>query len=375
MKKILYVTATRAEFGKVWPLIEAAYQATYNVSVLVTGMHMEPEYGSTYNEVVKRCDSLNIPYYLESNSAAKGKLIDILQATISILTNVIARIQPDLVIFHGDRIEAFATGIVGSLSGVLTAHIEGGELSGTIDESLRHCNSKLSHQHFVANNHAATVLGQLGEEKNRVHIIGSPEIDIHNLNRLTIDEVLSHYGIKFKEYGILLFHPVMGEQDKNKAEIEHTLQSIIRSKRDFIVIGSNNDPGSEDIRRSYEAYGNERIAFFPSMRFEYFSILLRNCSILIGNSSAGIREAPYFGVQSVNIGSRQNGRIYPESVIQIPRVEDISLSDIINNFWGKKYKVSNTYGDGGAANRFINILDKNSFWEISKQKCFAISLG
>ena len=196
----------------------------------------------------------------------------ILSKTIDGFSNYIKEIKPDLIVVHGDRVEALAGAITGSLNNILVAHIEGGEVSGTIDELIRHAVSKMSHVHFVANSVAKERLIQMGELEDSIFIIGSPDIDIMLSPKLPeLKYVKKRYDVPFKEYAILLFHPVTTEQKKIPKQIKNIIDAVIESEENFIVVNPNNDLGTDYIFMEYERLeNNPRIRKFPSIRFEYF---------------------------------------------------------------------------------------------------------
>jgi UDP-N-acetylglucosamine 2-epimerase (hydrolysing) len=204
MKKLLYLTGTRADFGKLKPLITES-KKRYDVSIFATGMHMLDKYGMTCHEISKA----GFEYYPYINQDGNTPMDMVLKNTIEGLSYYLKEHPTDLLIIHGDRVEALAGACVGALNNVLVAHIEGGEVSGTIDESIRHAVSKLSHIHFVANNEAKKRLEQMGE--TNIFVIGSPDIDIMLGELPTLEEVKEKYDITFSEYAICIYHPVTTE--------------------------------------------------------------------------------------------------------------------------------------------------------------------
>jgi len=308
-KKIVFITATRADFGKIKSLIALLSENNFDVYIFATGMHMSEKHGYTVDEIIKE-GFKNIYQYI--NGASSFDPNDVLASTISGFGHYIKIIKPDLIVVHGDRSEAIGGALVGSLSNIPVAHIEGGEVSGTIDEHIRHSISKLSHLHFVANKKAKERLIQMGEKRSNIFIIGSPDLDIMiSKNLPTLDEVRSRYNIYFKKYGVVLFHPVTTEVDNLEKQTQVFVDSLIDSNQEYIVIYPNNDLGSDIILEIYKQkiFGHPRFKIFPSIRFEHFLTLIKNAHFMIGNSSAGIREAPFYGVPSINVGSRQNGRL------------------------------------------------------------------
>ena len=175
-KKIIFVTATRADFGKLKSLIKITKKSKkFSVYIIVTGMHMMSKFGNTYQEIDKFFKSNIIKF---KNQKFGDNLETILTNTTEKFSKIVKKIKPDLILIHGDRIESLACALVGSLNHILTAHIEGGEVSGNIDDTIRHAVTKLSHVHFVGNNKAKKRVLNMGEKRNSVFTIGSPDMDI-----------------------------------------------------------------------------------------------------------------------------------------------------------------------------------------------------
>ena len=210
LKKILCITGTRADFGKLKPLLSyIESNAALELHLVITGMHMMKTYGATYREVIKEGYK---NYYLISNQIQGEPMAAVLGNTVTLLSRLSDEIEPDMIMIHGDRLEALAGATIGALSSRLVCHIEGGELSGTVDDSIRHSISKLSHIHLVANEQAVTRLLQMGEKKNSIHIIGSPDLDVMVSQDLpSLEAVKEHYNITYKNYAISMFHPVTTE--------------------------------------------------------------------------------------------------------------------------------------------------------------------
>ncbi|EAH5679118.1 UDP-N-acetylglucosamine 2-epimerase (hydrolyzing), partial [Campylobacter jejuni] len=253
-----------------------------------------------------------------------------LSSTIDGFSKFIHEIEPDLIVVHGDRVEPLAAAIVGSLNNILVAHIEGGELSGTIDESLRHAISKLAHIHLVNDEIAKKRLIQMGEDEKSIFIIGSPDLELLN-NTISLDEAKKYYDIKFKNYAIAIFHPITTEINSLYKQSEEFVNALIKSEKNYIVIYPNNDLGFELILQNYERLkNNERFKIFPSLRFEYFISLLKNANFIIGNSSCIIKEALYLNINGILVGSRQDGRTDINKTIRVNAEEKDILEAILN---------------------------------------------
>jgi UDP-N-acetylglucosamine 2-epimerase (hydrolysing) len=368
-KTIVFLSGTRADFGKLKSLIKISSESDdFKVHIFATGMHLQEEYGYTVNEIEKS-GFKNIHKF--PNHTKESTMDLTLAKTIEGLSSFVKEVQADMLLVHGDRVEALAGAIVGSLNNILVGHIEGGEVSGTIDELIRHSISKLSHIHFVANEEAKQRLLQMGELESQIFVIGSPDIDIMFSESLpSLNEAVDYYDIPFKRFNILMFHPVTTEN--NIAEYANNLvDSVLKDDGSYIVIKPNNDMGSSLINKALEKLeNNSRFKIFPSLRFEYFLVLLKNCQFIIGNSSAGVREAPYYGVTSIDIGSRQLNRVKSDSVVHCSYdKKEIRLA--IEKAKNRTPSKSNhPFGKGQSDQLFIELLMGAELWSIPCQKQF-----
>jgi UDP-N-acetylglucosamine 2-epimerase (hydrolysing) len=370
MKKILFLTGTRADFGKIKSLISILEdQSEFEVYVAVTGMHLQEEYGYTLLEI-QRCGYKNIHTF--HNHTHETTMDLTLAKTIEGLSTYVKTVDPDLILVHGDRVETLAGAIVGSLNNILVAHIEGGEVSGTVDELIRHSVSKLSHIHFVSNAEAAKRLKQMGEIKESIFTIGSPDIDIMFSDQLpSLELAKEYYQLFFDHYAIVMFHPVTTEIKEMEQYATHFVNALLADTHNYIVVFPNNDLGSKTILDGYERlFGNPRFRVFPSLRFEYFLTLLKNSQFIIGNSSAGIREAPYYGVPIINIGTRQQNRAVHADIINVDYNES-TISEALRIIDSHKVQQSDSdFGQGNSAELFLESLQKEAFWQMNHQKQF-----
>jgi UDP-N-acetylglucosamine 2-epimerase (hydrolysing) len=368
-RKILFLTGTRADFGKIEPLARVASDAGFGVSFFITGMHMMARYGETRLEV-KRFRGAE---FFEFVNQREGDGLDfILAKTVTGFSDFVHEHRPDLVVIHGDRVEALAASIVCALRYIPSAHVEGGEVSGTIDESIRHCNSKLCAAHFVSSEFARERVMALGEASDRIFVIGSPELDIHaRPSGVSLEEVRAYYKIPFETFGVVIFHPVVSETETMGVQARSLFSALTESGRPFVVIAPNNDPGTDEIFAAIEALPQDRFRLLPSMRFAYFSELLKNAAVFVGNSSAGVREAPFLGLPSLNIGTRQHNRAEAASVVHAAAFDKAAIRRFLAEYWDKRVEHSYEYGSGNAAQRFLEVIKNDAFWTIPKQKVFA----
>ncbi|MBZ4041943.1 UDP-N-acetylglucosamine 2-epimerase [Flavobacterium hibisci] len=370
MKKILFLTGTRADFGKIKSLIQILEaENEFEVFVFVTGMHLQKIYGYTLIEI-ERCNFKNV--FTFENHTHETTMDLTLAKTIEGLSSYCKNINPDMIVVHGDRVETLAGAIVGSLNNILVAHIEGGEISGTVDELIRHSVSKLSHIHFVSNKEAEKRLIQMGELEESIFTIGSPDIDIMFSEQLPeLNVVKEYYEIPFKEFAIVMFHPVTTEYLSMQQYAKTFVDCLLNDNHNYVVVFPNNDLGSQFLLDAYEKLNyNVRFRIFPSIRFEYFLTLLKNSQFIIGNSSAGIREAPYYGIPIINIGTRQQNRSVHADIINVDYSEK-SINEALSLIDQHKILNSNNdFGQGNSAALFLKSLQKSDIWQLNQQKQF-----
>lgn len=370
-KKIMFITGTRADYGKIKSLMRILDKSEcFDVFVFVCGMHLSKTFGNTYEEVIRDgYANIHVAYGLSQSADASMNL----GSTVSYLSGYIHHVEPDMIIVHGDRMDALAGAIVGALHNIMVGHIEGGELSGTIDESIRHAISKFAHVHFVCTDEAKERLIRMGEEIERIYVIGSPDIDImvsKNLPKLW--EAKKRYDITFEEYAIFMYHPVTTEYASLSSNIRQVVDAVMESDKNYIVIYPNSDMGSEIILHEYERLKEtKRFKLFPSVRFEYFLTLLKNAKFMIGNSSAGIREAGIYGIPTIDIGTRQQGRYHTEKSKNILHTSEDKekILEAVKNIESYAVKTE-IFGDGNSTMRFYDTVRTKEFWEKEIQKHF-----
>lgn len=367
-RHILFLTGTRADFGKLEPLAAAARDAGHRVTFFVTGMHLMDRYGLTVNEV-RRMPGVAVQEFLNQRPGDPQDVI--LAKTVMGFSDYVTEHRPDLIVLHGDRIEALAGALVAATNYIPSAHIEGGEVSGTIDEVFRHCNTKLCAHHFVSSDAAKRRVMALGEAEAAIHVIGSPELDFHaGPSGVTLNDVRSRYGIDFPEYGIVIFHPVTSEQSSMGAQVQALFAALTASGRQFVVIAPNNDPGSEAIFRVIDSLPAAQFRVLPSMRFAHFSELMKHAACLVGNSSAGVREAPFLGIPSLDVGTRQTNRAQTDTVQSCTASDSALIAAFLAGEWGQRHTRHTGFGEGRAADRFVETLADPDFWSQPLQKAF-----
>ena len=370
-RRILFITGTRADYGKIKSLMKTMDRSDrYEVFIYVSGMHLLSQYGSTYREVLKdRYENVHVAFGQQHTDDMSYNL----GVVMTNLAPYTAQVRPDMIVVHGDRIDALAGAITGALNNILVAHIEGGEISGTIDDSIRHAVSKFAHLHFVCNEEAKKRIIQLGESEKHIFVIGSPDIDIMLGNHLpSLEEAKAYYDIGFEEYAIFMYHPVTTEVPQLGEHIKRVIEALRISGKNYIVIYPNNDLGTEIILENVRKLDEEEhFSVYPSLRFEYFLTLLRHARFIIGNSSAGIRESGIYGVPAVDIGTRQEGRYDQDTLKNVQHVEECvdEITEAIRRT--DEYAIQcHNFGLGNSTEKFLQILDQVEVWTCEVQKRF-----
>ena len=368
-KKIIFVTSTRADYGKLKSIIlKLQKDKKMIVKVFVTGSHNMNLYAKTVEEIKKdKIKNLNI----FKNQGLSTSMSKILINTIRGFSNYIEKEKPTLVILHGDRVEPLACAISSLLLNIKIAHVEGGEVSGTVDEMLRHAISKLSHIHFVSNKIAKNRLLQMGEDKKSIFVVGSPDVDlILSKNLPDLDTVRKRYGINYDKYAISILHPVTTNIENVKIESKNYFEALKQTKTNYVVIYPNNDLGSNYIFDQIRKLKKKpNFSVLPSLRFEFFLTLLKNSSFIIGNSSCGIMEAPYYGVPTINVGNRQKNRLKSKSLININFTKKKIITAIKFAQQHKTPKLK-YFGNGKSSLKINKIINSKKFWDVQLQKGF-----
>lgn len=366
-RKIAVITGTRADYGIYHSVLRAIENhANLELRLIVCGMHLSPEFGMTINEIEKDGFKIEdkIDTILSSDSgSAMAKSIGI---TLMGLTQSLERIKPDVLLILGDRGEMMAGALAAIHMNIPVAHIHGGEVTGTVDESIRHSITKLSHIHFPANEDSKARIIKMGEKEENVYVVGAPGIDyIKNTKYLSREEVLNRFNLKDDKIFILTQHPVTTEKDMVAWQIEETLSAIAELGVQTIISYPNSDNGGREIIKAIEKY-REKYDFLKVFKnlsqVEYLS-LLNTADAMIGNSSSGIIEAPSFKLPVINIGTRQQGRLRACNIVDVGynKKEILSAINIVlcNKEFNKMLQeCKNPYGDGNSGIKIADILSK-----------------
>ncbi|MCX6165016.1 MAG: UDP-N-acetylglucosamine 2-epimerase [Ignavibacteriae bacterium] len=365
VKKIIAITGTRADYG-VYCSVFKKLNKHFNFSIIVTGMHLSSDRGYTIKEIKK--DKYRICGVVDINQKENtlSAMADSVGHAINGFTKIFKKENPDLLMVLGDRGEMLAGAISAIHLNIPVAHIHGGELSGSVDENLRHAMTKLSHVHFVSNiEHRKRVI-QLGENSKYVFNVGAPSIgNIRNVKLLSKKNIFKKYGIERDKYFILLFHPTTTDTESPGKQINIILESLKGIELPIIAVKSNTDAGGDMINITLFEFmkKNKNFKLFPSIPYFDYLSLLKYSSLLIGNSSSGIIESPSFKIPVINVGNRQRGRMRPKNILDVgfnkQKIKN-SLKIILTDkkFIDSIKKIKNPYGDGFASDKILDILKK-----------------
>ncbi len=286
------------------------------------------------------------------------------------LPTIYGMLKPDVVVSVGDRFETMATAVAAAYMNIPLAHTMGGEISGTIDESIRHAVTKLSHLHFPANRQAAERIIRMGEDPTMVHVVGCPRIDLvaeiaKGDGHLESPDWLEREGAGAHitldtPFLLVSQHPVTTEYGQGEPQIVETLAALHDLRMPTIMLWPNADAGSEDVSRGMrkfrEKYRPEYIRFYKNFPIETYARLMLSCGCALGNSSAPLREGAYMGVPSVNIGTRQQGRDRADNVVDVPHERRAIVAAVKSQLAHGRYPSNHLYGDGDAGGRIAKIL-------------------
>lgn len=362
-RRVVYISGTRADFGLMRSTLQKiAASPDFDLSVLLTGMHLSAAYGATEHEVEEAGLVIAARVPVPEGEPTGATMARNLGIMVTAFSDVLHRLKPDIVLVLGDRAEMLAGAIVASHLGITLVHIHGGERSGTIDEPVRHAISKFANFHFVATQESAARLARMGEDTTAIHVVGAPGLDgLSELATIDRETLFAARGlVATRSTALVLFHPVLSEARSSGEQMAAILDALAEADLQVLALRPNSDAGSAAIAHLLEERA-KRDGFTLAThlpRSEFLSYL-RHIEVLVGNSSSGIIEAATFGTPVVNIGSRQNLRQRNTNVYGA----DTSAASIVQALRsalaaGRDSTRSNVYGDGRAGERIIAQLSR-----------------
>lgn len=368
MKKILAVTGIRSEYDIISSVLRAINDHDdLELRVVVTGAHLSDAYGHTIDEI--RADGFMIIDEIESliNSDSLSARVKGLGLQLQGLVQTVIREKPQILLVLGDREESMATALVGAYTNIPVAHICGGDrVVGNVDDQVRHAVTKLAHLHFTTNQESADRVLALGEQSFRVHMVGNPGLDrILHVPQLNSAELSDRLGFRINDDEPLLLviqHVISTETNFAYQQMRQTMEAISDLGIKTVLCYPNTDAGGQQMIRAIREFELLPNLFTAKSipRIEFIN-LLRRASCLLGNSSAGILEAPLLKLPVVNVGNRQKGRLHAENVVFVPHEKDAIISAVRNAIFDPEYRAkvaycSNPYGDGQSSQRIADIL-------------------
>ncbi|MDT3698273.1 MAG: UDP-N-acetylglucosamine 2-epimerase [Thermincola sp.] len=383
-RKICVITGSRSEYGLLRCLIRHLHEdKEIDCRLIVTGSHLAPEFGLTWQEIVR--DGFVIAKKVEillSSDTRTGTCKSMGLALIGI-TDALEDLRPDIVVVLGDRFETFAAATAAMVCGYPLAHIDGGEITeGALDDAFRHCITKMAHLHFTATEAYRQRVIQLGEMPGRVFNVGGIHVDaIKDIPLLNKKQVEARLGTPLDGKTICVTHH---PETLNSQEQENNVQALLEALKILadtttIITLPNADPGSRAIIEKIREFGiqTENVYIFESLGHTCYLSLLQYVDAVVGNSSSGIVEAPLFGIGTVNIGDRQKGRVAGESVINVPHEKE-KIYQAIRRAQSAEFKaglksLANPYGTGGAAARIRDILKQVVLEGLTRKRFYDLS--
>ena len=382
MKKICVITGTRAEYGLLYWLMRGIQNhPEFNLQIIATGMHLSPEFGFTYKEIVDDGFVIDKNIQMNLSSDSTSGITKSIGVGLLGFAQALDELSPDLVLLLGDRYEILAAAIAALIGQIPIGHIHGGETTeGAFDEAIRHSISKMAWWHFVAADEYKKRVIQLGEDPSRVFEVGGLGVDsIVKTKLLSKKELVLQTGIQFGDRNLLItYHPVTLDNGTSLEQFKPLLSALDDLDDVYLIFTMpNSDPDNKAIKAMIDSFVSKHpeksISFVTLGRLKYLS-LLQYVDGVVGNSSSGLLEAPSFKIGTVNIGDRQAGRLKAKSVIDCSPDKE-SISRAINKVFSERLKnmlssVKNPYGDGNASTKIIEILQDEKFPKEVKKKFY-----
>lgn len=362
-RHVLLLTGSRGEWGYIRPVLRLIEQgAPLRYSLVVTNMHLSPEFGSSHREI--RSDGFRIEQeiYMALDGYTESSMVKSLGVFLISITDTVDRLRPDWILLAGDRGEQMMGALAGAHMNIPVAHIQAGEVSGNVDGQTRHALARYAHVHFAANEDAATRLVRSGEEEFRVHTVGAPQLDeLLGAEAAAPEEVATRFRLSLDEPVVLVVqHPVTEQARFASEQMQATLDALARLELPTVLIYPNNDAGSAELRARIDDFRRPWLRVERNLPRRDYAGLLRTASVIVGNSSSGIIEAPSFGLPAVNVGRRQVGRVQGENVVNVEHDVD-AIVGAIEGALDPELKrrlagLPNPYGDGRASERIVDVL-------------------
>lgn len=366
-RRIAVLTEGRPTYGYCRPIMRVIDQTPeLELAVIVTGMHLMEQYGLTLEEVERDGFPIAAKVDMRLEGASPAAWAKSLGIGIQGLAGALDEIRPDVLLVSGDRGEVLAATVAAAYMNIPVAHIQSGDLSGHIDGSARHAITKLCHVHFPSCDDSAERVVKLGEEPWRIFNVGAPQLDeIIRGKRVPLETVMEKLDLRSDEpIVIVVQHPVLAEVEEAADQMRETMEAIRELGIQTVMIYPNVDAASQDLIKVVQEYAHlPFVRLHKSLDREVFITLLEAASMLVGNSSCGILEAPSFKLAAINIGTRQRGRLQASNVINVDH-DRVAIAEAMKkalkdeDFLHRLSQCVNPYGDGHSAERVVKVLSE-----------------
>lgn len=365
---VCVVTSSRADFGPLCPLLyRLQAEESIELRLAVTGSHLSQDFGHTSTEIKKSGVPIHTKIPLPIEGDSKYAMAKATGAALSLFADYFSEDRPELVVLLGDRFELFGISAAAALLGIPIAHISGGDTTiGAVDEFLRHSITKMSALHFTGCEESRRRVIQLGESPDRVFNVGEPGIEnMANLPAISLEELQADIGLPRgnRPYALVTFHPVTMEDNSGARQLQQLIRAMDHfPELDYVITLSNADAGGREINQIWIEKGQKRPNWLvtPSLGIKRYISTMRYAEMVLGNSSSGIIEAPFFHVPTVNIGNRQKGRIMAESVLCCKPVKDDIISAMKQamtpEFRAIAAQAQSPFGDGQTSDKIVPII-------------------
>lgn len=379
-RKICIITGTRAEYGLLYPVMRLLQNhSELDLSIIVTGMHLLPEFGFTVEEIQTDGFKIDDKVPMFQNNDTVDTMAKSVGNGIIGLTYALRKISPDILVVIADRVEALAGAISGAFMNIPVVHIHGGDVTtgGCIDEPTRHAITRFSHIHLPATELSARRIVKMGEEPWRVHVVGPLGIyAMKNNNYLSKSSLCKKFNLNPEKPIILVMqHPVTTQNKEAEGQMKQTMAALTSLKEQVVIIYPNSDAGGRKIIKVIEQYRvNNFFRIFKNLPYLDFISLMKSSSVIVGNSSSALVEAPFFGVPAVNVGIRQDGRERSDNIIDVPHEKEKILEAIKTALFNEEFRCRvfksvnpfDTTEDG--AQKVVNVLTSVTIDNILLQK-------
>ncbi|WP_210772250.1 UDP-N-acetylglucosamine 2-epimerase [Pseudodesulfovibrio sp. zrk46] len=390
MKKVCVFCGSRANYSSCKPLMKAIQaHPDLSLQVVLGGAAVLQRYGNIEDLIRKDGFEIDAKFHMIVEGETPATMSKSTGLGIIEMTMVLNNLTPDVVLVVGDRFDIMAPAVAATMMNIPLAHTMGGEVSGTIDESIRHAVTKLAHIHFPANEDAKQRIIKLGEPEDMVFNVGCPRMDLvseilsnhKNGERLCQERFWqenqglgSGFDIEKEPFLLVSHHPVTTEYGSNRQQVESVLYALEELQMPVIMIWPNVDAGSDEVSKGIRTFRENRkpewLNLFINLPVDVYTKLMDLCACMVGNSSSALREGAFVGVPAVNVGTRQNSRVHGDNVIYCAADKDEIVTTIKKQLEHGKYDRSTIYGAGDSGQKIASILSELESVSVQKLICY-----